>query len=119
MTPSGPILGSLIDGDARRDAVHVAIAPVVAAETLSPGQHVGLTGDGRAGTSAAPIGIVDPFLTEDVREGQRFWLCLYPNTVTSLRHVWTHPAFKVVPPGALQAAGLRGAHREGNCSPRA
>ncbi|MFO0822607.1 MAG: hypothetical protein U0792_05710 [Gemmataceae bacterium] len=40
-----------------------------------------------------PVGIVDPFLREAVRPGQRFWLFMYPNTVTTLRHEWTHPAY--------------------------
>lgn len=92
-----PQLGSLIEtGERRRDAVHVAIAPVTAATELAPGQHVGFVRDGdtdTVGESDTPVGVVDPFLTDRVQPGQRFWLCLYPNTITGLRHIWTHPAF--------------------------
>lgn len=86
-------LGQLIEGEAERDCVHVALAPVVAAEALSPGEHVGIQTDGRVGMSDKPIGIVDPFLTHEIQEGEKFWLILYPNTVTGMRHHWNHPAF--------------------------
>jgi len=86
-------IGKVINGQAERDAIHVALAPVVASAKLKAGQHVGLDAYGRATTFAKPIGIVDPFLTCDVALGQRFWLFLYQNSVTSLRHEWTHPAF--------------------------
>ncbi len=93
----GPLLGGLVtDGDRRRDAVHIAVVPLTAAVRLEPGQHVGLCRSDDI-EQAAPceqnIGIVDPYLTKPVEPGERFWLCLYPGTITSLRHVWTHPTF--------------------------
>ena len=90
-----PQLGSLIPHhENRRDAVHVAIAPVTAAESLAPGDHVGFLGQQVGKTSDELIGIVDPFLPRPVASGERFWLVLYPNTITDMRHVWSHPAFR-------------------------
>lgn len=86
--------GHLITTPQQRDAVHVAVAPVVAGEALEPGQHVGFTGDNnKVGDSKEPIGIVDPYLKQGVAPGEQFWLFLYPKTVTNLRHEWEHPAF--------------------------
>lgn len=72
-----------------RDAIHVAIVPTVAPERLFPGQHVNANG-----FRHYPVGIVDPYLTVPVEAGQTFFLFLYPGSVTSLRHVWTHPQFQ-------------------------
>jgi hypothetical protein len=77
-----------------RDAIHLAVEPVIAAERLEPGQDIGIMADGRAGTLVVNlVGIVDPFLKEAVEEGEKFWLIVYPREINSLRHVWTHPAF--------------------------
>lgn len=86
--------GQLITDKQGRDAVHIAIAPVVAAETLEPGQHIGFVDDGKVGNCKEPIGIVDPFLKQDVLPGETFWLFLYQKTVKNLRHDWSHPAFE-------------------------
>jgi len=94
MNQSAPLLGQPPGDRDRRDAIHIAIAPVTASGELRPGQHVGPLPDGRFGVVEKPIGIVDPFLPGPVQDGQPFWLCLYPYTITSLRHVWTHPEFK-------------------------
>lgn len=85
-------IGKILTRDAKRDAVHFAVAPITAAMRLEPGQHVGLDG-----TDVSPIGIVDPFLKRPVEVGQRCWMFLYPNTITGLRHEWTHPAFESGP----------------------
>lgn len=98
----------LLDETAQRDAIHVALAPVVAAHILSPGEHVGFIDDDDRGRRVGRVGgdklgIVDPYLTANVMPGQRFWLFLYPQTVTSLRHDWTHPAFTTAEPTTLEA----------------
>lgn len=84
-------LGHIIeDGrEANRDAIHVAVVPVTAQVVLIPGQKVNPEGL-PLGTL---VGIVDPFLPDVVRPGQRFWLWLTPGTVTDMRHHWRHPAF--------------------------
>lgn len=92
------LLGKIIKKeDAERDAVHIAVAPMVAAERLYPGQHIGLTygsGSTKASSRAKKlIGVVDPFLDHHVESNQRFWMFLYPMSITSLRHKWTHPDF--------------------------
>lgn len=95
MSDSQFLIGKLVDGRGEPDAIHVATMPVTAAEALKPGQHIGFKDEYRVtGDPPAPyklLGIVDPFLKADVVEGQRFFMLLYPNTITGLRHVWTHP----------------------------
>lgn len=93
-------IGEIIVGEARRDAVHFALLPIKAARHLAPGAHVGVDQDGKASNDAQHLGIVDPFLTVMVQPGQRFWLFLYPNTITSLRHVWEHPHLQAEPDAA-------------------
>lgn len=75
-------LGKVIEPgrEVGRDAIHVAVYPMLAVREMRPGERL-------------QNGIVDPFLKESVLPGQRFWMLLFPNTVASLRHVWSHPNF--------------------------
>jgi len=90
-------LGSIISENERRDAIHLAVEPVIAGEILKPSDRVGIAADGKAykaGKGIEELGIVDPFLPHKVKIGERFWFVVLPRMITSLRHVWTHPAFK-------------------------
>lgn len=90
------ILGRLPDEESKRDAVHVAVIPMVAVEKLHAGQGIRRvigTAD-RAQSSIVPVAIVDPFLKQPVYEGQRFWALLLPGTTTAVRHEWEHPSFE-------------------------
>lgn len=90
-------LGTIIGPAEARDAIHLAVEPTTAGMALQPGARVALGRDGRAWLAShiggRVLGIVDPFLTDSVTEGQRFWLVVLPRTITSLRHVWSHPDF--------------------------
>lgn len=102
MTTNAPQLGKVINQDetAFRDAIHVAVAPLVAGTDLVPGQKfILVNGDAFPaaeevdGLSSA-VGVVDPFLNSTgVKKGQKFWGLIVPGTITSLRHAWGHPAF--------------------------
>lgn len=93
-------MGTILDHDVGgRDAVHVAVISVINNSTrMLPGQHIGVRiedgiSEPIADANVEAIGIVDPYLERSVTRGQRFWLYLYPRSITSLRHNWTHPAF--------------------------
>lgn len=86
-------LGTIIGDGQGRDAIHLAVEPVIAGQYLEVGEDVGFLPDGSVGICDKPVGIVDPFLKAPVQRGQKFWLIVYPRQITSLRHVWTHPAF--------------------------
>ena len=109
-----PKFGQLIEDDSKeRDAVHVAVVPVTADCTVFPGQHVGLQpgSDDCVCWSDNPIGIVDPFLKHRVERGDWFWLFLYPGTITSLRHMWSHPAFPAVDTSVIDDPRVLAARR--------
>jgi hypothetical protein len=101
-------LGQIIEHgrDAQRDATHIAVAPLVASRHLFPGEPVGILPDGRAGTGVPAIGIVDPFLTARVDADERFWLFLFPGSITGLRHDWSHPAFEAARPAPVDSKSL-------------
>jgi hypothetical protein len=93
-TKNEPEIGKLIEDNPKRDAIHIAVAPVIAAHRLTPGVKVGLNEFKQASSrSGNPIGVVDPYLSRPVEKGQKFWLFLFPKTITALNHVWEHPAF--------------------------
>jgi hypothetical protein len=86
-------LGTIIT-DGGRDAIHLAVEPVIAAEDIKPGENIGICGNGKAWRHGVKmLGISDPFLKNPIKAGQMFWLIVYPRQITSLRHVREHPDF--------------------------
>jgi hypothetical protein len=93
-----PKIGQLITMNEQRDAIHIAVLPVTAFVPLAPGQPVRFAVQGNAEIVMACeqdhpycIGIIDPFLPLAVSEGEHCWVFVTPNTITGLRHEWTHP----------------------------
>lgn len=85
-----------------RDAIHLAVIAVIAGMAMRSGAHVAVV-DGyayEATTELPATGVLDPFIPmeEDtyganIPKGACVWLCLFPQTITSLTHSWEHPAF--------------------------
>lgn len=83
-------LGQKLERYIGKDAIHIAMISVKAVCRLYPGQKVDRDG---LPTFISPVGIVDPFLSSFVEPEEYFWLCLFPKSITGMRHVWTHPDF--------------------------
>ena len=76
-------LGELVTEEVERDAIHIALVPVRATETLRPGQHIGLQPGSElfVGKGFKPhIGIVDPFLKKSVKKDD-IWLGVAPPSI--------------------------------------
>ena len=91
-------LGEVPTRIGERDAVHVAIVAMEASEQLRPGQYVNFTGDPQYPIAIPThaeeaIGIVDPFSTQMMEAGHAVWVCLFPGSVTGMKHHWFHPDF--------------------------
>lgn len=93
-------LGMKLGKGIRRDCAHSPLLPVTAEVALVRAQKVVLRGIICPKTgypvvepaeTAIFFGVVDPFLDEEIRPGDCFYVMVQPGTVTSLRHVWTHP----------------------------
>lgn len=88
---------TLPDDVGGRDAVHVAVFAATSGERLKPGQPVALiqqsTTDAVVASEGEAIGIVDPFIKQDLEPNSRFWVYLLPRTITALSHRWQHPSF--------------------------
>lgn len=109
-------LGKLIDTPQQKDAIHIAVAPVVATAMLHPSQEIGFVEQGKTEKvgpvpAGQGIGIVDPFYRSMIQPEQRFWMFLFPQTVTGMRHEWQHPAFEaalaVASPADRKAESLK------------
>jgi hypothetical protein len=77
-----------------RDAIHVAVVSLVSHGPLSRGDKVTWHHKGVSVRlckyDEKEIGVVNPFLD---RTGGVVWVMLYPNTVTGMKHHWSHPDF--------------------------
>lgn len=74
-----------------KDAVHVAIVAVRAAELIKPGQRCTLNEHREGVPHENGIGVADPFLKKNIERGQPFWFLLDGDEVPNVRHVWEHP----------------------------
>jgi len=98
-------IGKLTEATGDRDAIHVAVISVEAADKFWPGDKVAVNANSTAvkpGKDNPAIGVVDPFLSVPVYAEDKFWLFLNPMSTRSLRHEWEHPSFPASQKGDWQ-----------------
>ena len=113
-------IGKLLQEGEERDAIHIAVLPVVAGNDLTPGAPIGVgevNGEHYAYSNIFPRrGIVDPFLWDGVTQGERFWMFLTPNTIQDMRHHWKLEGIDVFSPQERAKQWLASFAEENNVS---
>lgn len=100
-------LGEVPKSDDLRDALHIAVISGVAGEKLRAGQNVKIQeGVWMSCNISNRMAVVDPYIRRPLNKGDLFWACLMPNSVTDVKHVWTHPDFPVKEETAMGKAGF-------------
>lgn len=117
-------IGQIITGQGQqRDAIHIAVVPMKVQDPNGRGLYAGMRvklARGKVDTvrswdededpEDACIGIVDPFIKTSwdsrINEGEEVWVFLFPGTITSLRHDWTHPRIPHEAPPKPEGCGL-------------
>lgn len=87
-------IGKVLEGPGPKDAIHVAVVPVLLAEDMHPGDWVRVVGGKAYKADEKAIGVIDPFLDEYLLfEDTWVYMLLIPNTITNLSHEWTLEEF--------------------------
>ena len=98
-------MGRIHKTDLGRDAVHVAVLSCTATNRMPPGAKVVVSHGNyvrTALTHETAVGVIDPFIkTRAIEPGWRVWVFLYPNTITGLKHQWSHPVIDNLQPPDL------------------
>jgi hypothetical protein len=97
MSQDNLFLKKLTDEDVGvRDALHIAVIVAKVREPVWPGDHVGIKkidGTYYVSYSFRPhVAVVNPF-EKDKKYDDTCLLCLYPGSISSLRHAWEHDSF--------------------------
>lgn len=103
--------GKKIVGPQQRDAIHIAVMPVTCrGKWLAPGAKVKFVFGSkdevmecRENEEGDAVGVLDPYLTGYISDGDRVWLFLRPNTIIGLRHEWMHPLIDAAPVSASES----------------
>lgn len=92
MSDNAKTVGTVISHNGVRDAIHVPIISVIAAERLAPGDWVTIDKDNAAfkADRNSAVAIIDPYLQWWANAGELVWAFLRPGSITTLTHHWTH-----------------------------
>ncbi len=94
---SKPAFGTILDPELQpvRDAIHVPIIPVYAGSFLIAGEHIIIEKHNDKfvalpSVAVKSVGVVDPFLAENLSKGDMFYCFVKPESCKKLWHEWTH-----------------------------